>query len=71
MNAALINGADIDGQRMVTRMEGGRRIPLEFPIAIRRVTVYDDGNRMLVETVDGKITRFTVEQLLARAKATA
>ncbi len=64
-------GADIKGRRAQIRMDDGREIPLSFPARIRRITTYEFGQGMIVETVDGRITRFTAEQLIKRATATA
>ena len=71
MKAPLVHGADIKGRRATIRLDGGIRIPLTFGKAVRRVTIYSGGKRMLVETVDGRITRYTAEQLVNGAKATA
>ena len=69
MDPVLINGADIEGQRVIVDMEDNREVSLDFPVVVRRVTIYDYGKGMVVETVDGKITRYTAEQLIRQAKA--
>jgi transposase len=60
MQTPLIDGAD-----------GDRVVPLSFRTRIRRITIYDNGKGVVVETVDRKLKRFTAEQLIVRAKASA
>lgn len=67
----LIHGADIKGRRATIRMDGDRVVPLSFRTRIRRITIYDNGKGIVVETVDRKLKRFTAEQLIVRAKASA
>lgn len=68
MQTPLIDGADIDRRRVRVLLEDDRKIPLRFRKDVRRVTIYDDGKRMFVETADGEIIRFTAEQITERAK---
>jgi hypothetical protein len=66
-----ILGAGIEGRKATIRMDNGRHIPLSFRARIRRITTYDLGQDMIVETIDGKITRFTAEQLRRQSKVSA
>lgn len=71
MNEPLIAGTDIDGQRVYACLQDERDIPLDFPTRIRRVTILDTGRRMVVETIDGKISSFTAAHLAEKTPLTA
>ena len=71
MSQVLIDSSDIQGQRVMVYLEDDREVPLDFPTRIRRVTILDTGRRMVVETVDGKISSFTATRLAEQAALTA
>lgn len=71
MTQALIDSADIRGQRVIAYLEDDREVPLDFPTRIRRVTILDTGRRMVVETIDGTISSFTAARLAEQAPLTA